>query len=71
MGGEIILKKKFIREKSVLAIIYLFPGLRKNIIAFQLNCKEKEGETLLALIADHVLPGRTTVSPYRVIHIRG
>lgn len=71
VGGEIILKKKFIREKSVLAIIYLFPGLRKNIIAFQLNCKEQEGETLPALITDHVLPGRTTVSPYRVIHIRG
>lgn len=75
VGGEILLKncleKKFIRGKSVLAIISLFPSLRKNIIAFQLKCKETRVRYSLSLITRDVLPGRTTVSPYRVIHIQG
>lgn len=54
VGGEILLKncseKKFMKGKSVLAIIYLFPGLRKNIIAFQFNCKEKRVRHSLSLI---------------------
>lgn len=54
LGGEIFLKNcsenKFIRGQSVLAIIYLFPGLRKNIIAFQLNCKEKRVRHSLPLL---------------------